>query len=65
MHNSIAIGTSGKVKIAGKLFLRRNKKGGVWLSDGVDELALAAILDTYYRTFPYSIKSFSNDNKPI
>lgn len=65
MHNSIAIGTKAKLKIARKLFLGSNKRVGVWLSDGVDELTLAGILDTYYRTFPRSIKSFSNNNKPI
>ena len=53
-HQSIAIGTANKFTIASKIFFKKNRKVGLLLQEGIDELALAAILDTYSRTFPLS-----------
>jgi hypothetical protein len=44
---------------------RKNNKVGVLLADGVNEFDLASVLDTYVRTFPKSINSFSLDGKGI
>ncbi|MES2330624.1 MAG: DJ-1/PfpI family protein [Bacteroidota bacterium] len=44
---------------------KRNEKIGVLLKDSVNEFDLAATLDTYTRSFPSSIESFSIGNKPI
>jgi hypothetical protein len=64
-HNSKAIKTNTKLKIAGKIFLRDNKKIGVLLDNNIDELQTAAVLDTYNRTFPERIRSYSANNQPV
>lgn len=51
-HQSIAVKTKNKFTIANKLIFNKNLKVGVLLQPGVNELALAAVLDTYNRTFP-------------
>ncbi len=58
-HKSLVVTTADKLSIARKVFFSVNKHIGVFLQDGVDELILAAVLDTYYRTFPASVRSFS------
>ena len=44
---------------------KSNEKVGVLLSDGINELYLAGILDSYYRSFPASIETFSMEGKSI
>lgn len=44
---------------------KSNERVGVLLSDGINELYLAGILDSYYRSFPASIETFSMESKPI
>jgi putative intracellular protease/amidase len=56
-HKSIAVGTGKKFTIANKLIFRKNRHVGVLLQDGINELALAGVLDTYHRTFPASHES--------
>lgn len=51
-HQSIAIGAKDKLTILKKILFRKNRNVGVLLQDGVNELQLASILDTYGRTFP-------------
>jgi transcriptional regulator GlxA family with amidase domain len=64
-HNSRAIKTGEKMRIAGKIFFRQNKKIGVLLHNEINELQLAAILDTYNRTFPERIRSYSENNQSV
>lgn len=65
IHKSIAIKTGHKFTIAGKLIFRKNRKVGVLLQDGINELMLAAVLDTYHRTFPSSLETISTNSAPI
>ncbi|GAB4039383.1 DJ-1/PfpI family protein [Spirosoma gilvum] len=64
-HQSQTFTFSDKVAVGKKLILSRNKRVGVLLQDGINEFSLAAIMDTYNRTFPKSIESFSMGDQPI
>jgi transcriptional regulator GlxA family with amidase domain len=57
-YQSIAINFNHKLTIGNKVIFKKNKKIGVLLQNGVNEFELAAIMDTYNRTFPKSIESF-------
>ncbi|GBF49482.1 hypothetical protein LPTSP4_09950 [Leptospira ryugenii] len=48
-----------------KVFLRDNKRIGVFLEDGIDEFMLAAILDSNARTFPESIDTFTQQKSYV
>lgn len=56
-HKSIPISFSNKITIGRKVLFGKNRQVGVLLQDGANELELAAILDTYNRTFPKSLES--------
>jgi len=58
-HRSVAVSTGDVIKIASKMLFRKNYRLGIMLSDSVNEFELASVLDTYMRTFPKSINSFS------
>lgn len=64
-HKSIPIGWGDKMAIGKKVLFGKNRKIGVLLQDGVNELELAAVLDTYNRTFPESLESVSLANGSI
>ncbi|MGL2965845.1 DJ-1/PfpI family protein [Flavobacterium sp. XGLA_31] len=64
-HQSVAITTGHKFTIAHKIFLKKNRKAGILLQDGVNELSLAAVLDTYHRTFPSALETFMNHGTSI
>jgi len=64
-HQSIAISARHKMRILSKVLTTQDPHVGVLLQEGVSEMHLAAVLDTYHRTFPSSIKSYSLDGKPI
>ncbi|MEP7238837.1 MAG: DJ-1/PfpI family protein [Ferruginibacter sp.] len=57
-HQSIALNGSNKFAAAKKVFLKRNRKIGVLLENGIDEFTMVTILDTYSRTFPASFKTY-------
>jgi putative intracellular protease/amidase len=57
-HNSIALTMRSNLIIGAKVYLKKNRTIGVLLQNGVDEFSLAAVLDTYHRSFPSSIKTF-------
>ncbi|MEO8173273.1 MAG: hypothetical protein ABI581_09330, partial [Sediminibacterium sp.] len=44
---------------------KSNERVGVLLKDGINEFELAATLDTYTRSFPLSIETFSVTGKPV
>ncbi|MCF6132761.1 DJ-1/PfpI family protein [Flavobacterium wongokense] len=64
-HKSVAIKTANKFTIANKLFFRKNRKVGVLLQDGISELRLAAVLDSYHRTFPSALGTVTANGNPI
>jgi len=64
-HQSNTFAFSNKVSIGRKIFFSSNKKLGFLLKDGMNEFELAAVMDTYKRTFPKSIESFSKDDQAI
>ncbi len=64
-HQSIPISFEHKLAILQKVVFRKNPRIGVWLEEGMSEFELAAVLDTYHRTFPRSIKTYSPANQPV
>ena len=58
-HESKAVGNGTIFKIASKLLFNKNYRVRVLLEDSINEFNLASVLDTYVRTFPKSIKSYS------
>lgn len=64
-HQSLAVTTGHKFTIANKLVFKKNRKVGVLLQDGVNELGLAAVLDTYHRTFPSALETFVNSGSAV
>lgn len=57
-HQSIALDGGDKFAAAKKVFLKKNRRIGILLQNGMDEFTLATILDTYGRTFPASFKTY-------
>jgi putative intracellular protease/amidase len=57
-HQSIALSGGNKFAVAKKILFRNNKDIGVLLNNGINEFTMAAILDTYGRTFPASFRTF-------
>lgn len=64
-HQSNTFTFGDKLSAGKKIIFGRNKKVGVLLNDGINEFELAAIMDTYNRTFPKSIESFSANNQAV
>ena len=56
---------SDKTQILKKVTFKKNKDLGFLLTQGISEFLLAALLDTYSRTFPKEINSFSIDGNPV
>src|SRR3954451_4571285 len=64
-HQSNTFHFDDKVAVGKKIIFNNNKKIGVLLQEGINEFELAAIMDTYNRTFPESIESYSDNDLPI
>jgi putative intracellular protease/amidase len=64
-HTSAVVNKRAITKIASKMLFRKNYSVGVLLTDSVNEFDLASVLDTYVRTFPKSINSFTLDGKGV
>jgi putative intracellular protease/amidase len=64
-HRSVPTTFSDRLYLGKKILFHSNKKIGVMLNDGMNEFDLASVMDTYNRTFPGSIKSFSLNNQPV
>ena len=58
VHQSIALSGRNKLAVAKKIFFRRNRDIGVLLENGINEFAMAGVIDTYGRTFPASFKTY-------
>ncbi len=64
-HQSIGLSTGNNLTIASKIYFKKNRNVGVLLRDDIDEFELAAILDTYHRTFPGSIETFTTNARSV
>lgn len=64
-HKSIAVSGSTKATILKKVIFKKNKDVGVLLQNGMSEFDLAAVLDTYNRSFPSSCNTYSTSGKTI
>ena len=64
-HQSITFDFGNKMSVGKKIIFRKNKRIGVLLQDSINEFDLAAIMDTYNRSFPKSIQSFSVNDAVI
>lgn len=58
VHNSVALSGKTKCRIASKIIFRKNKNSALLLQNGMNEFLLAAITDTYARSFPRRFSSF-------
>lgn len=56
-HQSTALNAADKLAVAKKILFRRNRQIGVLLNSGINEFALASLIDTYGRTFPASFRT--------
>jgi putative intracellular protease/amidase len=64
-HHSIELTTENNLTIAKKIYFKKHKDIGVLLQDDIDEFELASVLDTYHRTFPGSIETFTTSAKSV
>lgn len=64
-HHSEVVSPADKSAFVKKVLFRNDPDIGVLLQEGVDEFKLAAILDSYHRSFPASIKTYSVANAAV
>lgn len=64
-HQSSPITFGDKLTILSKVIIRKNETIGISIENDVSEFELAAILDTYSRTFPKCISTFSENSSPV
>jgi transcriptional regulator GlxA family with amidase domain len=64
-HDSRVVNKGAIIKIVSKMLFKKNSKMGVLLADGMNEFELASVLDTYVRSFPKSINTFSAEGKNV
>jgi len=64
-HQSNAFHFGDKMTVGKKIIFTKNKKIGVLLHDSINEFELAAVMDTYNRTFPKSITSLSYNDSAV
>lgn len=64
-HKSIVLNGGNKFAVAKKILFRRNRDIGVLLRNGINEFAMASIIDTYGRTFPASFKTYILNDSSI
>jgi putative intracellular protease/amidase len=64
-HRSLRLQFGDKMAAGKKILFRTNRNIGVLLQPGIDEFILAAVLDSYSRSLPASIESYSVSGKVI
>jgi putative intracellular protease/amidase len=64
-HGSNTFHFGNKATIGKKIIFNKNRRIGILLQNGINEFNLAAIMDTYNRTFPKSFESFSANDLPV
>ncbi len=64
-HKNLVVTNDAIFIAARKGAFKSNERIGVLLKDGVNELYLAGILDSYFRSFPASLETFSLGGKSV
>ena len=64
-HKSIEFGTGSTLTALRKVVFKKNNKLGVLLKDGINEFELAGLLDTYVRTIPSSLETFTTNGLSV
>ncbi|ANE53071.1 DJ-1/PfpI family protein [Flavisolibacter tropicus] len=64
-HQSKVVTTGTITRIIAKKAFQKDYKVGVLISDHVNEFELASLLDTYTRTFPASLNTFTINGAPV
>lgn len=64
-HQSVALSTANKMTVLKKIFFRKNRNIGVLLENGINEFAMASLIDTYGRTFPATFQTFIMNDSTI
>ena len=54
MHKSISVSGSDKLTVIKKVMFRKNRTIGLLMENGMNEFAMASVLETYGRSFPAS-----------
>ena len=65
MHKSIAINGKSKLIVAKKIIFRKNRNIGLLIENGMNEFAMAGIIETYSRTLPSSFTTFNLNSSTI
>lgn len=58
-HNSAAVTFGNKMSIVRRMVFSKKRKLGLLLHNGLNEFKFASIVDTYSRTYPKEIKTFT------
>jgi hypothetical protein len=58
-HVSTAINFGNEFTAVTKVIIKKNRRLGLLLQDGINEFEMVSILDTYNRSFPKSFKCFT------
>ena len=64
-HQSDVVNKRAIARIASKVLFKKKIRMGVWLDDEVNEFDLASLLDTYIRSFPASLNTFSSSGRSV
>ena len=65
MHNSISVRGSDKLTVLKKIMFRRNRMIGLLMENGMNEFAMASVLETYGRSFPASFTTTNLSSSSI
>lgn len=64
-HQNLRLDTNSIYMGLRKGTIKKNEKIAVLLQNGINEFDLAAILDTYYRSFPKTLETISFNDAPV
>ena len=64
-HNSTPLKFGNYMTILNKVIFRKNKKIGLVISDGISEIEMAGVLDTYARTFPRTFAAITGKDSTV
>ncbi len=64
-HQNLLVDTNSIYLALHKGSIKKNEKIGVMLQNGTNEFDLAAVLDTYFRSFPQTLETLSSNSLPV
>lgn len=64
-HENLLVDTNSTYLALRKGTIKKNEKVGVLLQNGISEFDMAGVLDTYFRSFPKTLETFSDSNVPV